>query len=1310
MDELLREKPDIVPHDVWEKIQATLLEGFLHRRGIHFDELDSYNSYLPQMLELIKEAGVVHYVDDEDVLHQLTLKDLQFIRPFEKGVGFDDPERAMLRQHYEAEVRGSVVYRRWEKSANDMKVEDSAPLKEDQDDEGNEEQKDPDDPEEEDEEDDEEEQKDPDDPEDDPEEEDNEEDEGDEEEEQKDPDDPDEEDDEEESEQKEEVETKGDPAPDATRPAFYYENEKDYSMYDVEVYQMVKENHLILVIPVWGRSDLCHMATPVTPLRHFQHTYLMGYSYIVSRNFKLCPYEEYYINNRLMIMKPDFIETRCRFFHRSRRFRTNSTLKFEVEYPKNRSIKLLGDWTQHPRFMVHLPHEKKKIPLTVLMMAFGWSVDDFCAAVRMFLGIREPTPEMASYFRMLRQDNQGCTTQRQAILKLGEGLDKYYKMKSEGKSLDEISSYISFTLRGEYIPNLVDPDVEDHEWENLRKGYYLAEVAAEFIRLAPEVNDTLPDHEKWRVPDHRSYVWRRLSTPGEKMTELVRKYVKQYVKRATDQLTKDLTDRKTPDLHVLLNHKNIKLTQSVKNGVWDVKADAGDHLKNKTQMMIMGFCEDTFHRQTQLIRKAGSSRNTDPRPWITHPSHMGRSDLYVTPESEKCGQLRNKALGAVITPLIDYAQVMTVLTRLLEQHRSTLNWVALKEVVHDGDRRFPVDQCMVYDVFGGLWGWVSHPLKLYQLLRQARRQGVVYPYLGVVWHQRKRIVYLNADEGRLVRPLVILDDPQKVQEVVLHPLLSCAADPVTEWMNAGIIEYLDAEEESSGCVLIAPHWDAAAAVQFEQTHMEVHGCMALSPISSKAFVNYDQGPRRMYTANMENRTVSYKPQPDRGTTSSYSLLYGQIPLISEPVDQHMQLRQKNPVGTNATVVFKGMEENIEDAWNMKQAFVDRGACMTGDYHILIATHQKHRTFRKPPPAPLCKNRAIDEMYRGLDEDGCPIKGATLKGGYAWVGEVFHMNRSKKTTSAMRCVSQFLPANVVYKVYDVEKIFDPGQTQPKVIRVTLVRFHTPQVGDKFQVGHGQKGTLGRILRPEDMPQICTGPMAGIIPDLVLNPCSLARGTPGLVIEMMAAKARALHPSLIPQFENVFLTQTSFKARMRLIRHALKLSGLRSDGKARMLNGVTGEMYESPIFVGELHLRVLKHMSRDKLRARDNGPIHECTRQPTVGKKQYGALRVGEMEAETILSNGLANTLRDLMYVNAEKPVTEDVFCTKCQIRGIRRHETRFYDCHQCHEPANLVRINTAYIAHLSTQELNAAGLGHTFIVAKDEGYGDAYQWG
>ena len=73
-------------------------------------------------------------------------------------------------------------------------------------------------------------------------------------------------------------------------------------------------------------------------------------------------------------------------------------------------------------------------------------------------------------------------------------------------------------------------------------------------------------------------------------------------------------------------------------------------------------------------------------------------------------------------------------------------------------------------------------------------------------------------------------------------------------------------------------------------------------------------------------------------------------------------------------------------------------------------------------------------------------------------------------------------------------------------VELQYIHTPEVGDKFSTRSGQKGVIGHVCMPENMP--CT--LDGIVPDIIVNPAHLpSRMTVSQLFESLFGKEALLN---------------------------------------------------------------------------------------------------------------------------------------------------------------------------------------------------------
>jgi DNA-directed RNA polymerase II subunit RPB2 len=101
------------------------------------------------------------------------------------------------------------------------------------------------------------------------------------------------------------------------------------------------------------------------------------------------------------------------------------------------------------------------------------------------------------------------------------------------------------------------------------------------------------------------------------------------------------------------------------------------------------------------------------------------------------------------------------------------------------------------------------------------------------------------------------------------------------------------------------------------------------------------------------------------------------------------------------------------------------------------------------------------------------------------------------------------------------------------------------------------------------------------------------------------------------ENTKPNATAFEERnIEEIGDELVKHGFNRYGYERMINGITGEMMESLVFIGPTYYQRLKHMVKDKIHSRGNGSTQNLNRQPTEGRSRGGGLRVGEKRLKKI----------------------------------------------------------------------------------------------
>ena len=129
-------------------------------------------------------------------------------------------------------------------------------------------------------------------------------------------------------------------------------------------------------------------------------------------------------------------------------------------------------------------------------------------------------------------------------------------------------------------------------------------------------------------------------------------------------------------------------------------------------------------------------------------------------------------------------------------------------------------------------------------------------------------------------------------------------------------------------------------------------------------------------------------------------------------------------------------------------------------------------------------------------------------------------------------------------------------------------------------HGQKGTCGMILNPEDMPQTANG----IVPDIIINPhCIPSRMTIAHLMETLMGRACAETGTV---GDGSPFTDVSVEGLSRILRDDL---GLEPHSNEILYSGLTGKQLATSIFTGPIFYQRLKHMVDDKVHCLS--PDHE-----------------------------------------------------------------------------------------------------------------------
>jgi len=234
-------------------------------------------------------------------------------------------------------------------------------------------------------------------------------------------------------------------------------------------------------------------------------------------------------------------------------------------------------------------------------------------------------------------------------------------------------------------------------------------------------------------------------------------------------------------------------------------------------------------------------------------------------------------------------------------------------------------------------------------------------------------------------------------------------------------------------------------------------------------------------------------------------------------------------------------------------------------------------------------------------------------------------------------------------------------------------------------HGQKGTMGMILNPEDMPQTASG----IVPDIIINPHAIpSRMTIAQLMETLMSKIGCMAGSLGDGSPFGPTTVDGLATMMR------DTYGMEPYGNEIMYNGYTGRQMETSIFIGPCYYQRLRHCSADKMHSRASGPLVMLTRQPAEGRAREGGLRFGEMERDAVISHGAAEFLKERLMECSDS--FSCYSCKDCGLLAVVNPEQGIWSCRGCTNTLGFSHVHIPYATKLLLQELETMNIASRMI--------------
>lgn len=649
------------------------------------------------------------------------------------------------------------------------------------------------------------------------------------------------------------------------------------------------------------------------------------------------------------------------------------------------------------------------------------------------------------------------------------------------------------------------------------------------------------------------------------------------------------------------------------------------------------------------------NRQVKTRLW--HGSGYGFICPVTTPEGENIGTLKSLTSYAEISVYIDWNQVYEELREIIDEEKDGvyLNHVPIGGVVDPGK----MDE-VVYKI------------------RKLKHEK--YPKMGVVVRENNHIE-VNCYEGRLIRPL--FNTTMMAMYGEFEEEGQCGGMTFEEMVYLGYIEWLDVEEQSMAYIrydsdTVAEHGEEDDYFSPEYTHQELHNGSLLSlEANMSECINHDQANRNLIAAGMTKQAVgSHAFQERWDKETMFSLMYPQKSVCMTDMTRWMG-GEVLPTTTNMVCAIYTLPNNQDDAVVFNKRFIDLGGFMIkGERTFTYTVSQGHR-LGLPSRCPM---KITEKEWSQLTiGDGVIQVGSRVYQDTPFAvivdarGEVVDVFRSRAV------LNDHGIKDLDYR-YTVEAVCltqDRYENTRLAVKVSHIR--RPKVGDKFASKSAQKCVIGEVKEPEDLPRNSEGMTA----DLYINPhCIPSRKTMGHLLSMLMGKC-----AMIAVKERHSLSSTPFKTTPveEVMRILSEVGMVRGDGKETFYDGCTGRKIDDGVFMGVIPYQALSHFSSDKMMSACRASENPETRAPMKGKRNFGGVRVGEMEFSTFASYGVSE-IHSERSLGSSDGISMQVCCGCGEFLGLERKECVYCggrELEKTKRPYGLSRLNsTLKAAHIS----------------------------
>jgi DNA-directed RNA polymerase II subunit RPB2 len=676
-------------------------------------------------------------------------------------------------------------------------------------------------------------------------------------------------------------------------------------------------------------------------------------------------------------------------------------------------------------------------------------------------------PRVLDILRFTLREPKSTMTRDEVMMYLANEGTAQCRERNENKRL----AYVEHIFGSEFFPHIGVSGISLKQPEVAQGGRWGGRMRAFRTKFDPEkikeecrnkalfigmvVNRLIHVHLRLLPEDDRDdYSNKRLDAPGPLLALHFRINFRAFLRQLPMALLK--TIERCPSIIDVIKSKSkvitVNMREPFKKGNWSLQPGVNTGVVQAVPRMTPYTASAHMRRIMTALKKEGKI----PTPRQLHLSQWGVNCCVETPEGQQCGLILCLALFAQVSTGIPTSKMKSLLHCLFSKDHGGNGLVNTDtEGMTSGD--------FIVLVNGSVFGLTKNPIMLEKTLVAMRRSADIPYQCRIVWYRHRpmsRYFFINTDGSVAVRPVYVVENLHKIVSVVRST--GTLPSLWTKFLNAGIVEFIDCEEQNSRELLVAVHSkDLRSGKAY--THLEIDPTVPLGFMAQLIpFSHMNQSPRNMYWSSMGKQAISmpclaYK---DRVDMHMFVMNYCQRSLVATRMDRFI-VEQSGDIPTGASVIWaiaclKG--ENMEDSVYMKRQALERGLFHMTYYRTFVCETRsrgnEEEIFQIPPDTAV--GRKGNANYSKLGPDGIVPEGTYVEEGDVLIGKIARMNDEFNEKGEQ--ITRIHDRSIVMRRLShgvVDKIIHTftGFNGHNVCWVRIRQARIPVVGDKFASRHG-----------------------------------------------------------------------------------------------------------------------------------------------------------------------------------------------------------------------------------------------------------------